>query len=94
MCLHALQFKSLYSPEDGGKNGVHGEGTDVEIILLPDAMSIVVTNMRLLKGVVDGGDDGEQPRNQGEDLVSSDFAYRVGFTSGERVHYMVRECTC
>ena len=43
--------------------------------------------MRLVDRVVDGRDDGEEPAEEGEDLVGGDGPVRVRLTSRERVPY-------
>jgi hypothetical protein len=72
-------------PEDGGDDGVHGEGGWVEIVLVPDAPADVVPIVRLIDAVVNRHNEGEEPGEGGEDLVSGDGAGRVRLSFGERV---------
>lgn len=48
-------------PVDGGNDGVDGEGTGVQVILVPNAFANRVAIVRRVDGVVDGDNDGQRP---------------------------------
>lgn len=64
-------------PEDVGDGSVHGKGGWVEIILVPNAFADVVAIVRSMGYVVNRDDDGEEPSQKGEDLVSQNGSFGV-----------------
>ena len=51
---------------------VQREGARVEVILVPDALADGVAVMGSVDIVVDGNDNGKEPSEDGQDLVSGD----------------------
>lgn len=58
-------------------------------VLTPDSTAVVFALVRSFKGIVDGGNDQDQPRDWGEDLVGEDGVLGVGRGLTERVCYCV-----
>jgi hypothetical protein len=73
------------NPEDVGNDAVHGEGARVESVLIPDAPAESEAIVRLVGGVVDRRDDGQDPGEDGEDLVGDDGVCAVRLPLGEGV---------
>lgn len=78
-------MKAQISPEDGGHDRVHGKGTGVQVVDVPDATTDVVAILWVVDGVVDGSRDGQGPADDGEDLVGGDFADGVRLASTKGV---------
>lgn len=64
---------------------VHSEGSVEVAILLPDAAAGIPAIGRVIEGIVNGGEDREQPGQDGERLVDPHAAGSVGFALGEGV---------
>lgn len=60
------------SPVDGGDGGIQGKGRGIQGVQVPDALADLVAIVRLLHGVIDGDDDGEDPGKERQDLVCED----------------------
>jgi hypothetical protein len=60
------------NPENVGNDTVHGEGAGVESVLIPNTPADSEAIVRLVGGVVDRSDDGQDPGEDGEDLVGDD----------------------
>ena len=60
------------SPIDGGDDRVHGKGSWVQRVLIPDALADGVAIVRRVDCVVYGDDNGQGPGNERQDLVSRD----------------------
>ena len=73
------------NPEDIGDGAVHGEGTWVEVVLVPDAPADGEAIMGLVDGVVDRDDDRKEPGEDREDLVGDDRAGSMSLSLGEGV---------
>lgn len=72
-------------PEDGSNDMIHSKGARVQIVLIPDTLADGEAIMRSVNGVVNRGDDGEEPGDGGEDLVGGEMAGRVRLALGEGV---------
>ena len=58
----------------------------VSTVLTPDGVTLVLSNIVwAVEGVVDGRDNDEEPREDGEDLVGPDGLCVVGVALGEWV---------
>lgn len=57
-------------------------------VLAPDGTAVVFSFMGSFEGIVDGGNDQDEPRDRGEDLVGQDGILGVGRGLSERV----RDC--
>lgn len=64
---------------------VHGKGAGIQIVLVPYAPADSEAIVRLVNGKVDADDDGQNPREQGQDLVREDGAAAVRLPPAERV---------
>ena len=80
----SLQDKE-HNPVDGGDDRVHGKGTGVERVLVPNALADRVAIVRRVNGVVDGDDDGQHPGDEREDLVGGHRSRAVGLALGEGI---------
>lgn len=72
-------------PVDGGDDRVHGKGTGVERVLVPNALTDRVAIVRRVNGVVDGDDDGQHPGNERENLVGGHRSRAVRLALGEGI---------
>lgn len=66
---------------------VHGKGAGIQIVLVPYVPADMVAIMRLVNGIVDGDDDGQNPREQGQDFVCDDGAVAVRLPLAEGVPF-------
>ena len=78
-------------PVDAGDDMVHPESRMVMVILFPDPTSCPYAIVGTMQGIIDGDDDGQQPRHDGQNLVSDDSVLRVGFALGEGIDYNIRK---
>lgn len=71
-------------PVNISKDVVHGEGAGIQIVLVPYAPADMEAIVRLVNSIVDGDDDGQKPREQGQNLVCDDgaIAVRLPLTEG------------
>lgn len=58
-------------------------------VLAPDGAAVVFALMRSFEGIVDGGNNQDEPRNRSEDLVSGNDILRVGRGLAKRICYCV-----
>jgi len=73
------------NPEDVGNDVVHGEGAGVSIVLVPNAPADGVAIVRSVCGVVDRDDKGQDPSDDGQELVSANSAGTVSLSLGEGI---------
>lgn len=75
-------------PVDGSDQAVQGKCGVVGTVLTPDGVTLVLSNIVwAVKSVVDGGDNNEEPREDGEDLVGPDGLRIVGVAFREWVDW-------
>lgn len=85
--IHLFEFHACSnSPVDGSNDVVHGKGTGIQIVLVPDPLANMVTIVGSVNGVVDRNGDGQQPSEGREDFVSGDGTTAVGFAPREGVY--------
>lgn len=56
-------------------------------VLAPDGAAVVFAFMRRFKGIVDGGNDKDEPGDGGEDFVGEDGVLGVGRGLAEGIRY-------
>ena len=77
-----------FVPVDGSDQAVQGKCGVVGRVLAPDGVTNMLADIVWrVEGVVDGGDDNEEPREDGEDLVGPDRLCVVGVALGEWVDW-------
>lgn len=74
-------------PVDGCDARVQGKGGVVVSVLAPDGSLLGNIIIRRVEGVVDAGDDGEEPGQGGKDLIPENCPGVVGLALGERVNW-------
>lgn len=75
----------MYAPVDGGDDWVQSESSAVHVVLLPDlSVSRVAIIIGTVEGVINSDNKGQDPGNEGEDLVGKDctVGVRVPFHEG------------
>lgn len=72
-------------PVDGGDGGILCETRTMGIVLAPNGPANEVSIVRRFEIVVNGRDDGEDPREQSQDLVSGDGCRAMRFPLREGV---------
>lgn len=72
-------------PVNVDDNVVHGKGSRVQVVLIPDALTDGVTILGSVDIVVDGDNHGKKPSEEGQDLVGGDGGRAVRLAFGERV---------
>jgi len=73
-------------PVERGNESVQSKACWVSCIMSPDGISpMLLVIHRHAKGVIDTGDDGQEPCDDGQDLVRPNGLHIVGLASGERV---------
>lgn len=72
---------------DRGDDGVEGKGSVVVRVLAPDGATVALGGR--IEGVVDAGDNQEEPRGSCQDLVASEATGGVRLAIHEGVH-----CSC
>lgn len=78
-----------HQPVDAGDDVVHAEGRVVRIVLGPYLPAIPDAIVGLVEGVVEGDDDGQQPGDCCQDLVSDDGVLAVAIALREWIDYSV-----
>lgn len=73
-------------PVDIHDDGIKAEARRVEGILIPDSVAQVESIARGIEHVVDCGNDGKEPCQDGEDLVSDDALGTMGIPLGKGIH--------
>ncbi len=58
------------------------------VILFPDPASRPDAIVRAVEGIVEGDDEGQQPSEDSQDLVSDDGVLGVGIALGEGIDYI------
>lgn len=71
-------------PENVGNNTVHGKRSGIEIVLIPDATSDGMAIVGSMRSVIDGDDEGDEPSDEGQNLVGEDslLGMRILLTEG------------
>lgn len=71
-------------PVNISEDVVHGKGAGIQIVLVPYAPADMEAIVRLVNSIVDGDDDGQKPREQGQNLICDDgaIAVRLPLTEG------------
>lgn len=65
---------SAILPVNADDDGVQSKGRVVSPVLVPDLAALVVALMGLLEGIVDAGDDQDEPRDGGDDAQENHLA--------------------
>jgi hypothetical protein len=66
------------NPVDGSDDWVQSESSAVHMVLLPDLSVSRVAIIGTVEGVIDSDNKGQDPGNEGEDLVGKDCTVGVG----------------
>lgn len=66
-------------------DGIQGEGSAVEVILVPDTPANCESIVRLVDNIVDRDDNGKEPGQEGEDLVGGDSPRAVRLSPAEGI---------
>lgn len=70
------------------------KGGGVEVVLVPDALPDGEAIVRLVDGVVDGDDNGQDPGQKGQDLVGQHRAGGMGLLLAEGIVCEASAKTC
>lgn len=64
-------------PVNVTEDGAHGKCRSVQVVLVPDTAADGEAILGLVEDIVDGDDDGQEPREEGKNLVGDDGAGAV-----------------
>jgi hypothetical protein len=77
----------IHKPEDIRNDRVHCECRDIQVVHIPYSAADCEAILRLVGDVVDGADNGQEPGQDGENLVTRDRTRAMRFAPSEGVHW-------